>query len=88
MEAVPDALCIQYDFHSHFLGLKPTFLIKSQGAFVAAPHVQRDIVAALFPGEFKDRIVDRPSDMLSAFCLIHTEIVDVERFDIRQDVVV
>lgn len=88
MEAVPDALCIQYDFHSHFLGLKPTFLIKSHGAFVAAPHVQRDIVAALFPGEFKDRIVDCPSDMLSAFCLIHTEIVDVECLDICQDIIV
>ena len=71
MEAVPDALCIQYDFHSYL-----------------APHVQRDIVAALFPCKSKDRIVDRPADMLPAFCLIHTEIVDVECFDIRQDIVV
>ena len=62
-------------------------LIEPHRIFIARPHVQRDIVTTLFPCESQHILIKCGSDMSASEFFIHTEVIDIQRSDIGQDVV-
>ena len=48
---------LQYKLHTDLLRNKSLSLIKAQGRLIAAPNVQRQIIAAAILGKFYSRLV-------------------------------
>ena len=78
----------QDNFHPYFLGLQTAFFVEFHRALIAAPYIQRHIITPLFSREIKDGLIDRLTDMHAAFCLVHTEIIDVQSLDVSQYIII
>lgn len=79
---------LQNSFHSHFLRFQTAALIKFHGCCIAAPDIQRHIVAALFSGKGKDSFIQLPAGTSAAAVLIYAEVIDIKGFDVRQNMAV
>ena len=75
-------------FHSYFLRFQTAGLIEFHGAFIAAPYIQGQIIAAMLPGIIQSGVIQQLSDMLSPHSLIHAQIVNIQGFDICHNVVI
>ena len=62
--------------------------VKFYGGGIAAPYIERQIIAPAFPGEFRRVGIEGPADVLCPKRLVHTQIINVKSFYIRQDVVI
>lgn len=62
--------------------------VKFYGGGIAAPYIERQIIAPAFPGEFRRVGIEGPADVLPPKRLVHTQIINVKSFYIRQDVVI
>ena len=76
------------NFHSYFLRFQTAGLIEFHGAFIAAPYIQGQIIAAMLPGIIQSGVIQQLSDMLSPHGLIHAQIVNIQGFDICHNVVI
>ena len=78
---------LQNLFHPDLLGHETAFLIKLHCAFVAVPDVQSDIIKPVFPRIVQYILIQLLPDMLSAAVFIHTEIIYVQRPNVREDII-
>ena len=74
--------------HADVLWFEPTCLIERHSALIAAPHIESHVVASLAAGVIEHCLVDRGADMGAAQGLVYAEVVDIQCFDVGQDVVV
>ena len=79
---------LKYLLHSDFLGNEPELLIKAEGAFVASPDVQGQIVAAAFLCKIANKAVKLFADMKPTAALVNAKIVNIESFYVGQDIAV
>lgn len=74
-------------FHTRFLHRHAHAFIEPLGRWILAPHVERNIVAAIVAREAHDVFVKRPAYTLPAQMLEDTKVVDVERADVGEHIV-
>ena len=56
---------LKNDLHSYFLRLQTTGLIEVHGAFVAAPYVKCQVIAAMFPCKIQSSLIKHPPNMMA-----------------------
>ena len=78
----------QEGFQMDLLRPQTAGFVKFYGGGIAAPYIERQIIAPAFPGEFRRVGIEGPADVLPPKRLVHTQIINVKSFYIRQDVVI
>ena len=79
---------IKFLFHYCLLGHEAAFPVEFHGRSVAVPHIQCKAAASGLHCKFPGGMVQGLADTLAPETLIHAQIIDIQRPDIRQDVVV
>lgn len=79
---------LQNGLHSDFQRLQAAGFIETDGVRIAAPDVERHMIAALLPREAPDMFIQLPADPAAARRFIHAQVIQIQLPELRPDIVV